>query len=445
MKSQGEKINKKDNKKIKVFVGVSGGVDSSVALALLKEQGYNVTGVFLKVWHPEWLPCDWREERRSAMRVCATLGVPFLTLDCQAEYKKEVVDYMIAEYSAGRTPNPDVFCNKYVKFGVFLEKALALGADFIATGHYARLKKGYDFSLEKHFSGYAVRPAGRPLNLGSSRACEAPEKCFSREKSGIFELQEATDDNKDQSYFLYTLNQEQLSRTLFPVGNLTKPEVRKLAEKFGLSTATKKDSQGVCFLENIDIKEFLSHYIETKRGDVLNTTSEIIGWHNGAILYTIGERHGFTITKKTPNESRLFVVAKNLEKNTITVANKEKESDVVFSTKEIIVKNLHFILDRLSSQEQLFSGASERDGARLSGRPAGRTVYPENNCSCDKTFNCTVRIRYRQEKQNCSVIKKSDGWHITFAEPQNGVAIGQSAVLYDNDICLGGGIIEKVL
>jgi tRNA-specific 2-thiouridylase len=373
MKSQA----KKENKKIKIFVGVSGGVDSSVALALLKKDGYDVTGVFLKVWHPDFLPCDWKEERRSAMRVCATLGVPFLTMDCQAEYKKEVVDYMIAEYRVGRTPNPDVFCNKYVKFGVFLKKALALGADFIATGHYSQVCQG------------------EPLTQD-------------------FELREATDGNKDQSYFLYTLNQEQLLRTLFPVGDLKKPNVRELAEKFGLSTATKKDSQGVCFLENIDIKDFLSRFIETKKGDVLNAGGEKIGWHNGAVLYTIGERHGFIITKKSSNDSRLFVVSKNLEKNTITVADKKTESDVVYSTKEILVKDLHFI--------------------------SGKNSYTEK-----ENFDCNVRIRYRQEKQKCSVSKKPDGWHIVFAVPQNGVAVGQSAVLYDGSVCLGGGVIEKVL
>ena len=385
MKSQAEKD--------KVFVGVSGGVDSSVALALLKEQGFDVTGVFLKVWHPDWLPCDWKEERRSAMRVCATLGVPFLTMDCEKEYKKEVVDYMISEYRAGRTPNPDVFCNKYVKFGVFLQKALALGADFIATGHYSQVYQVY-------------------------RGAPSAQEVFENN----FELHEAVDGNKDQSYFLYTLDQEQLSRTLFPVGGLTKPEVRLLAEKFGLPTATKKDSQGICFLENIDINNFLSRYIEIKKGDVLNTRGEKIGSHNGAVLYTIGERHGFIITKKSPSDERLFVVAKDLRKNTITVADKKTEGDAVYSTKEIIVKNLHFVSE-----------------CELQGEP----LYNHKGSPCS-SFPCQVRIRYRQEKQKCAVEKKSDGWHIVFAEPQNGVALGQSAVLYDGSLCLGGGVIEKV-
>lgn len=371
-----------ENKKTKVFVGVSGGVDSSVSLALLKESGFDVTGVFLKVWHPEFLPCDWKEERRSAMRVCATLDVPFITIDCQEEYKKEVVDYMIAEYTAGRTPNPDVFCNKYVKFGVFLDKAKEMGADFVATGHYAQ-----NLIFDKSLS---------------------PQQDLSKYR---FELHESNDKNKDQSYFLYTLNQEQLSKTLFPVGHLTKPEVRKLAEKFGLPTATKKDSQGLCFIGKVDMKDFLSHFIETKKGDVLNSKGEVIGIHDGALFYTIGQRHGFTITKKTPNDPSFFVVAKDVEKNTITVADKESQSDLVFNTKEVFVKDIHFI-----------------DGVE--------PVFP---------LECQVRIRYRQEKQNCRIEKNKDGYKISFENPQNGVARGQSAVLYQGEKCLGGGIMEGIL
>jgi tRNA-specific 2-thiouridylase len=355
--------------KKKVFVGVSGGVDSSVSLALLKEQGYDVTGVFLKVWSPDFLPCDWREERRSAMRVCATLDVPFITLDCEAEYKKEVVDYMIAEYKNGRVPNPDIFCNKYVKFGVFLKKALELGADFVATGHYAKVEHG-------------------------------------NEKSELFE---SNDKDKDQSYFLYTLGQKELSHSLFPIGHLTKPEVRSLARKFKLPTAEKKDSQGLCFIGRIDMKDFLTHFIKTEAGNVLNTSDEVIGAHDGAILYTIGQRHGFTITKKSSTEPRYFVVSKDLEKNTITVASKENEKDAVFSTKKIFIKDLHLI----------------------SGNEVPQQIE--------------TRIRYRQEKQKSTLEKTSDGYTISFESPQNGVAVGQSAVLYLGDACLGGGIIEKTL
>lgn len=369
------------NSKPKVFVGVSGGVDSSVSLALLKEQGYDVTGVFLKVWSPDFLPCDWREERRSAMRVCATLDVPFLTLDCEAEYKKEVVDYMIREYSEGRVPNPDIFCNKYVKFGVFLKKAMEMGADFIATGHYARVDKGI-------------------MNSELSIIHKS-----------LFILQESVDTNKDQSYFLYTLNQAQLEHVLFPIGHLTKPEVRKLAQKFNLPTAEKKDSQGLCFIGKIDMEDFLTHYIDTKEGNILNTAGEVVGTHKGAILYAIGQRHGFTITKKSASDPRFFVISKDLDKNTITVADKDSEKEAVFSTKEIFVPEMHFI-----------SG-----------------ITPES------PLKTSVRIRYRQEKQSCTLEKRADGFYIVFDNPQNGVAVGQSAVLYNGSVCIGGGIIEKTL
>ena len=363
-------------KKSKVFVGVSGGVDSSVALALLQKEGYDVTGVFLKVWNPDWMECNWKEERRDSMRVCVTLGVPFLTFDFEAEYKKEVVDYMIREYSLGRVPNPDVFCNKYVKFGVFLKKALEMGADFVATGHYAT----------------------RIIRIGSNDTNE-------------YELHESVDKEKDQSYFLYTLNQEQLSHTLFPVGGLLKSDVRKLAKKFGLPTAEKKDSQGLCFIGKVDMKDFLSHYISAKKGNVLNTKGEVIGEHDGAMFYTIGQRHGFTITKKTPDDPRFFVISKDLAKNTIIVASKETEKERVYSTKEIVLQDLHLICE------------------------LGKSDSPNSQIS--------VRIRYRQEKQDCVIEKKSDGYHIIFQTAQNGIAIGQSAVLYHGEICLGGGVIER--
>jgi tRNA-specific 2-thiouridylase len=369
----------------KVFVGVSGGVDSSVALALLQKKGYDVVGVFLKVWYPDWLPCDWKEERRSAMRVCATLGVPFLTIDCEKEYKKEVVDYMIKEYSMGRVPNPDVFCNKYVKFWVFLKKAKEMGADFVATGHYARVHKAEN-------SFFQVFGASQPDHSKTN-----------------FLLCESVDKEKDQSYFLYTLDQDQLSKTLFPIGHLKKPEVRKLAKKFGLPTATKKDSQGICFLGKIDLKDFLSHYVKAKRGNVLNTKGEIVGFHQGAIFLTIGQRHGFTITHKTTNDPRFFVVSKDLKNNTITVASDEKEKDTIYSIKNLTIKNLNFI-----------SG-----------------VEPEF------PLNVDVRIRYRQQKQKCILTKKSNEYVVTFIKPQNAISTGQSAVLYKGDICIAGGIIEK--
>ena len=251
----------------------------------------------------------------------------------------------------------------------FKEKALEMGADFIATGHYA----------QKY------------------------------EHTNKYELKEGVDKNKDQSYFLYTLNQEQLQKVLFPIGHLTKPEVRKLALKFKLPTATKKDSQGLCFIGKVDMKDFLSHYIEIKRGDVLNTKNEVIGYHDGAMFYTIGQRHGFTITSKSNDGPRLFVISKDLEQNTIKVADKESDASEVYSVKELFLPEIHFISDT------------------------------------DITFPCKIsaRIRYRQEKQECTLEKKTDGFHILFNESQNGVPVGQSAVLYDGEVCLGGGVIEK--
>jgi tRNA-specific 2-thiouridylase len=379
-----------ENKKIKVFVGVSGGVDSSVTLALLQEQGFDVTGVFLKVWSPDFLPCTWRDERRSAMRVCATLGVPFLTLDCEKEYKDLVVDYMLAEYKAGCTPNPDVFCNKYVKFGTFLAKALKMGADYVATGHYARVR-------EFPISNFQ----------------------FSNGEQKKYELLESNDKEKDQSYFLHQLNQEQLSHTLFPIGHLQKSEVRELAKKFGLPTAEKKDSQGLCFIGKVDMKEFLAHYIDAKSGDVLSESGEVIGRHDGAVFYTIGERHGFVVS--TPRtiadltqidaegnivRPRYYVIAKDISANTITVSSKADSSH-----------------EKLTSYKlKAISWVSEK--------------------SPDFSDTFDIRFRYRQEKQKCKIIRTGDSYKIIPESPQFGIAPGQSAVIYSGDICLGGGIIE---
>jgi len=261
---------------------MSGGVDSSVSAALLKEQGYDVTGIFIKVWQADFLPCTWREERRDAMRVAAHLDIPFLTLDLEKEYKKEVVDYMIHEYGAGRVPNPDVMCNKHVKFGAFLDFAKKQGADFVATGHYARNEKQHD---------------------------------------GRFHLLAGLDKEKDQSYFLWMLTQTELAHVLFPVGRLQKSEVRFLAKKFGLPNAEKRDSQGLCFMGKIDMAEFLKHYLKTKKGDVIDFTGNVIGTHEGSAIYTIGQRHGFVVEKNSPDMRPYFVVAKDMHNNTITVAH----------------------------------------------------------------------------------------------------------------------------
>jgi tRNA-specific 2-thiouridylase len=234
----------------KVYVGMSGGVDSSVSALLLKQAGYDVTGVFIKVWQPEFFECTWRQDRLDAMRVCAKLGIPFKTLNLEKEYKQDVVDYMIHEYKKGKTPNPDVMCNKYVKFGGFFDWAMEQGADFVATGHYARVAK------------IATRVESKKLKVKSKNKNDYK---FNIQNS-IFQMLAGDDKNKDQTYFLWTLTQKQLSKTLFPIGDIEKPKVRKLAETYGLSTAVKKDSQGLCFIGKIDIKDFLKNYIKEKKG-----------------------------------------------------------------------------------------------------------------------------------------------------------------------------------
>ena len=351
MKSQGQTHTKGK----KVYIGMSGGVDSSVSAALLKKSGYEVIGVFIKVWQPDWINCTWKEDRLDAMRVAAKLDIPFITLDLEKEYKEEVVDYMIKEYKVGRTPNPDVMCNRYVKFGGFFNWAMKQGADFVATGHYAQIKDG--------------------------------------------KLIAGGDKNKDQTYFLWTLTQDQISKTLFPVGNIEKPEVRKLAQRFKLPNAEKKDSQGLCFIGKIDVKEFLSHYIESKKGNALDEKGNIIGEHDGAFFFTIGERHGFTITKKTPQDDRYYVIGKDIEKNTITVSmNKE-----VNAKKKVILENPNW------NQGSI---------------PVGKILQ--------------ARSRYREKLQNITFVDQNTA---EFEVPQSTLSAGQSLVVYDGEICLGGGII----
>jgi len=347
-------ISKSTSKGKRVFVGLSGGVDSAVSAALLKEQGYDVTGVFIKVWHPDFLPCTWREERRDAMRVAARLNIPFLFFDFEEEYKKGVADYMIKEYALGRTPNPDVMCNREIKFGAFLKKAREMGADFIATGHYAR------------------------------------------NDSNV--LKEGKDTNKDQSYFLWTLTPEDLSHVLFPIGNLEKPEVRALAEKFNLPVAEKKDSQGICFLGKVGIEEFLSHFITVVPGNVLDLKGNVVGTHHGAIYYTLGERHGFEITKNAPDSKAFYVIAKDITNNTITVSDNPAEITSHLPTK-MKLQSVNWISN---------SGKSP----------------------------VTARIRYHQEKFPVKV----DVNQIVFSTPQT-AAPGQSIVFYAGDVCLGGGIL----
>lgn len=388
--------------KPKVFIGLSGGVDSSVSAALLKKAGYDVTGVFIKVWQPDFINpstgsgqlqvCNWKEDRLDAMRVCARLEVPFVTLDLEKEYKKEVVDYMVSEYKAGKTPNPDVMCNKHVKFGGFFNWAMKNGADYMAAGHYARI----------------ARTALREILNPKSQTINKFQISNSKKQTGC-RLLAGADKSKDQSYFLWTLTQRELAKILFPVGDLIKKtEVRNLAKKFGLPTAEKKDSQGLCFMGKIDLKNFLRQYLPLQKGDVLNEKGERIGFHDGAQFLTIGERHGFNIIKKTSEDLPHYVIAKDLKKNTITVSHKTPDGVLSSARKEILITKVNWI--------------------------AGK------NPDCGKKYQ--ARIRYRQPLENCRLEKKGDGkWLVIFDNPQNSAASGQSLVLYDNDECIGGGVI----
>lgn len=342
----------------RVFVGVSGGVDSSVALALLKDQGYDVVGVFLRTWQPDFIECTWKDERRDAMRVCAHLRVPFVELDLEQEYKQGVAEYMIREYAAGRTPNPDVMCNKEVKFGGFFDWARKNGADYIATGHYARVVDG--------------------------------------------QLCRGVDDSKDQSYFLWTLTKQQLQHVLFPVGHLPKSQVRKLAEYYRIPVATKKDSQGICFIGEIDMKEFLSHYLPSREGEVVNTRGDVIGHHPGALYFTLGERHGFTVTEKSPDDRPYYVVSKDIHKNTLTVTTDTSE---VSLTNEVKLTNTLWRI------------------------PAARLK---------RKSGFTAQIRYHGQRHEVVVIDKET---VVFAHPDFSLSPGQSVVLYDNATCIGGGIV----
>ena len=365
---------------------MSGGVDSSVAAALLKQQGYGVTGVFIKI--DVGTDCNWREERRDAMRAAAKLGLPFAIFDLSDAYRKSVLDYLVNEYRLGRTPNPDVMCNKQIKFGEFFNEAcLRQGADFIATGHYARIRRPGDFSAPGRRGEVAIKSPARLLA--------------------------ALDDGKDQTYFLWTIKPEVLARCLFPIGDYQKSEVRKLARKFDLSNAEKPDSQGLCFLGQIDFKNFLAEQLPGKVGQVLNEKGQVIGEHRGAHLYTIGERHGFKVSRRlTLSADKAvqlphYIVAKDVTKNTITVATRP----VVWATKEIKLSETNWISD-----------------------------IPQNG----KMYQTRMRHRAPLVAGHVFVEAKDNTARVIFDEPQAGLAPGQSCVIYDAEVCLGGGVINLI-
>ena len=390
----------------RVVIGLSGGVDSSVAAYLLKEQGYDVVGLFMVNWHDTTGTlegdCPWHDDRVFAELVAKRLDIPLHVVDLSEEYRRRVVDYMFAEYERGRTPNPDVLCNREIKFDVFLKEALRLGADYVATGHYCRRDEvvGEDGSVQ-------------------------------------YRLLAGSDPNKDQSYFLCQLSQEQLSRAMFPVGGLLKPEVRRIAEEQHLATAKRKDSQGICFVGKVDLPVFLQQKLEKRKGNIheilptwrgyerkvsddnLRALSEPfsytvrdgkkIGEHNGAHFYTIGQRKGLGVGGRT---EPLFVIATDVEQNVIYMGQGDDHPGLYRRALHITENEIHWV------------------------RPALTMEVGERR-------RYQVRIRYRQPLQGAELIRTEGGLYIRFDEPQRGVTAGQFAAWYDGDELVGSGVIER--
>ncbi len=379
---------KKNKKKVypergrRVFVGMSGGVDSSVAAALLKERGFDVVGVHLKCYNVDGCA---EQDAEDARRAAETLKIPFYVFDMEQEYKDKVVEYMVDGYKKGITPNPDVMCNKEIKFGLFLEKALELGADYVATGHYVRLRQSRRHPEQREGSHEIPRYA----------------------RNDNYRLYSAVDKNKDQSYFLWTLSQKQLKHSLFPIGDYVKPEVRKLARRYKLPNADKKDSQGICFLGQVTLKDFLGGYIPEKKGIIVNTAGEVVGEHKGAQFYTIGQRGGLGIGG---SEKPYYVAEKDMKENALLVA---EEGDPALFKKEIELTNVNLL----------------NKESRVRNKEVRIPVM--------------ARVRYRQPLASASFIIHNSSCKLVFAKPQKFVAVGQSAVFYaKSGEMLGGGVIS---
>lgn len=365
----------KDNSKTRVVVGMSGGVDSSVTALLLKEQGYDVVGVFMKNWDDtdENGVCTATEDYKDVAKVANQIGIPYYSVNFEKEYWDRVFEYFLAEYRLGRTPNPDVMCNKEIKFKAFLDYALQLGADYVATGHYAQV---------------------------------------TRDEDGTTHMLRGVDNNKDQTYFLSQLSQEQLSKTLFPLGGMEKPEVRAIAEKANLATAKKKDSTGVCFIGEKNFKEFLGRYLPAQPGKMVTLDGEVKGDHAGLMYYTIGQRQGLGIGGGQGEASEpWFVVGKELETNTLLVGQGFHHEHLYATSLE--ATDVHFTTDMPQASE----------------------------------FSCTAKFRYRQQDTGVRVILNDDQTKATviFDEPVRAITPGQAVVFYQGDECLGGGLIDKAL
>ena len=363
----------------RVFVGMSGGVDSSLTAALLVEQGYDVTGVYMKNWSQDLpgMQCPWAEDLADAKRVAVQLGIDFIVFDFEHDYKHKVVDYMLAEYQAGRTPNPDIMCNQEIKFRLFLDTARERGADLIATGHYAQ-------------TGGACAE--------DDSAATNQEHSFQPDR-----LYRATDAAKDQTYFLYRVTSDALQHTLFPLGGYTKQQVRHMASERGLWTARKQESMGVCFVGNVGMRDFLSQYISTRPGDIIDKqTGAVLGQHDGAIFYTLGQRHGLDVGGGLP----YYVVGKNMAANVVYVSR--NMNDEAMWRHDVLVGDLHWIHGAPAASDQL-----------------------------------TVRLRHRGQLRPCTLQYDPAQAQATLhlSDPERAVAAGQSAVIYRGTECLGGGIV----
>jgi tRNA-specific 2-thiouridylase len=363
-----------DNSQIKVVVGMSGGVDSSVSAYLLKEQGYQVEGLFMKNWEEDDNDeyCAAADDLRDAQAVSDKLGITLHTINFAAEYWDNVFEYFLAEYKAGRTPNPDIMCNKEIKFKAFLEFAAEeLSADYIATGHYVQRSN----------------------------------------ETGNWQMLRGLDDNKDQSYFLYTLGEQHIAQTLFPIGHLEKPRVREIALEQDLVTHDKKDSTGICFIGERKFKDFLAQYLPAQPGEIETAEGKIIGKHEGLMYHTLGQRKGLLIGgMKEYGEEPWYVVDKDIERNVLIVGQGANHPRL-YST-GLLANQLHWV---------------DREGPQQATR-------------------CSVKTRYRQQDISCQITPNIDGsLLVEFDEPQKAVTPGQSAVFYQNEICLGGGIIENYI